>query len=303
PTITDRADRTPTLTTGTPTVTGTDPRTYNLADDTINSRDLLRSCFASRPERCILRRGTGPHLMLIGDSNAYALLPAFQQIAERNDLTLSAAVSGGCPWQRGLAAEPDANRAETNALFLRACPERQAKLYDQFLPFLQPDIVVAANVAYERNTPGHLHFANEGVSTAQTSPENDVRIRRATTASADAILANGAILVAIEPIPLPEDDFDPRKCLARATSTTECRYLTPTSATIVERTYRELHRSRQHFVALDLDRLVCPYLPICDPAINGRVVKGDHSHLTPTFAESLAPTIERLLRDRGVLPR
>jgi hypothetical protein len=54
---------------------------------------------------------------------------------------------------------------------------------------------------------------------------------------------------------------------------------------------------------LDLDRLVCPYLPICDPIINGQVAKFDWSHITPAFARTLAPSVLSDLQSNGILPR
>lgn len=51
----------------------------------------------------------------------------------------------------------------------------------------------------------------------------------------------------------------------------------------------------------DLDRLVCPYLPICDPIVNRMVVRADESHLTPEFAVSLWPAIEDHLTNNGIL--
>ena len=55
-------------------------------------------------------------------------------------------------------------------------------------------------------------------------------------------------------------------------------------------------------VTLDLDRLVCPYLPICDPVIRGRIVRADDDgHLSVDFANSLAGPIADLLRQNGVL--
>ncbi|MFM7224142.1 MAG: acyltransferase family protein, partial [Actinomycetota bacterium] len=202
PTITDRADRTPTLTTGTPTVTGTDPRTYNLADD---GRDLpWPECEDASPDRCILRRGTGPHLMLIGDSNAYALLPAFQQIAERNDLTLSAAVSGGCPWPRDLYAWGRQSRgAAFEAGFAAKCPGRKNDIYDRVLPALRPDIVVAMNAPYDRKVTGSPGFRGTSADPQRRIDANPAWPIKAARRSARSIRDLGPRLAIIEPIPVP----------------------------------------------------------------------------------------------------
>jgi hypothetical protein len=58
--------------------------------------------------------------------------------------------------------------------------------------------------------------------------------------------------------------------------------------TPLERAYRALAEQRDEVTALDVDRLVCPYLPICDPVLDGMVVFRDDNHITGTFATSLA---------------
>ena len=42
--------------------------------------------------------GTGRHVLLMGDSHAEMLIPTFTEIAQPENLTLSLAVTAGCPW-------------------------------------------------------------------------------------------------------------------------------------------------------------------------------------------------------------
>lgn len=49
------------------------------------------------PSGCTLVHGDGPHVLVMGDSHAVMLLPAFRLVAERESLTLSAAVLQACP--------------------------------------------------------------------------------------------------------------------------------------------------------------------------------------------------------------
>ena len=62
-----------------------------------------------------------------------------------------------------------------------------------------------------------------------------------------------------------------------------------------------LTKNADHVWSLDLDHLVCPFLPICDPIVDHQVVQIDGSHLTSTFATSLAPVIEDYLTSVGLL--
>ena len=56
------------------------------------------------------------------------------------------------------------------------------------------------------------------------------------------------------------------------------------------------------FLSDDFDRLVCPFLPICDPVVNGALVKLDQSHITLKFARSIAPAVDEYLKQAGVIP-
>jgi hypothetical protein len=71
--------------------------------------------------------------------------------------------------------------------------------------------------------------------------------------------------------------------------------------TDLERYEREQADQDDHVWTADFDRLVCPYLPICDPIVNGRVVKWDAYHLTRGYSESLAGPITQFLRDNNLL--
>ena len=53
----------------------------------------------------------------------------------------------------------------------------------------------------------------------------------------------------------------------------------------------------------DLDHLVCPFLPICDPVIDGHIVKADPTHLTVDFAKAIAPQVGEYLKQAGVIAR
>ena len=59
-------------------------------------------CTADDPGECTVVEGSGPHVLLVGDSQAQSLVPMFRTLAEEHDLTLSLNVVEGCLWQEGL---------------------------------------------------------------------------------------------------------------------------------------------------------------------------------------------------------
>jgi hypothetical protein len=83
----------------------------------------------------------------------------------------------------------------------------------------------------------------------------------------------------------------------------QCRYVVPEQPSGLEQTYRRLDKQDSDVWSLDLDRLICPYFPICDPIVNHQVTKLDPSHLTTAFARSLAPALDTLLKQNGIIPR
>jgi hypothetical protein len=81
----------------------------------------------------------------------------------------------------------------------------------------------------------------------------------------------------------------------------DCRYVAA-STTPNEKYYRALANGKDVFT-LDLDRLVCPYLPICDPIVRGVVVKRDKQHLSADYSRTLAGPIGSIMSADGIIPR
>jgi hypothetical protein len=284
------------LTTATEATTFATPKRNNVNwQEAFYDRARAPSCEGEPVEKCVVVHGTGKHMMLMGDSHAEMLLPAFERIARENDLTLSLAINDGCPWQRGLFR---AWRG-THAPIEEACRRRKVDWYDRMIPELDPGTIFLMNAIGGRRKIGvddaDGHPAREGDywSLLERSTEDAIRILRKP----------GRTLVIIEPIPAPLTDLDPLQCLSSGHAVEECRYVTMPDPTPLERFYRQLAAKYDDVVSLDVDRLVCPYLPICDPVVNGVVVRWDPGHLTQTFARALGPAIGVTLRKQGVLTR
>ena len=83
------------------------------------------NCYHQPVTNCTTIHGTGPHILLIGDSHAHMLIPTLTTIAKNDNLTLSIAVRGGCPWQQNLYAFP----ATVNGTVLStaACKSREGR--------------------------------------------------------------------------------------------------------------------------------------------------------------------------------
>jgi hypothetical protein len=110
----------------------------------------------------------------------------------------------------------------------------------------------------------------------------------------------------VEPIPVPiapSTSFNPFTCLYSAKVLEQCRYRADPSTSPIEHLYRQLAAHDRKVHSLDLDKAVCPLLPVCDPIIGGVIVKIGPTHLTTRFAAALAPEVDTYLESVGLIPR
>jgi peptidoglycan/LPS O-acetylase OafA/YrhL len=251
-------------------------------------------CFGESDERCTLVKGTGLRVVLMGDSHARMWTTAFEAIAKKESWTFSVAVLPRCPWQFGVQYGSDTGAQRQD------CERHQANWYRHLIPALNPDVVVVAHQAYDdpalRPT---FTFANGRGGNVDT-PGVETLLEHASRFSVGALQRQRRRVVIIEPIPVAPHSFDPISCLSAGGPTSKCEYRAGTAATPLERFYRSLEVPGR-VVSLDLDRLVCPRLPICDAVLHERIVKRDGSHLTGSYAAYLSTAIDADLRRRGVL--
>jgi peptidoglycan/LPS O-acetylase OafA/YrhL len=268
------------------------PKGLDFADATFSAIPRPPTCVGRPPSDCTIVRGTGKHVLLMGDSHAQMLIPTFTDIARRENLTLSVLALGACPWQRHvyLAVRPD------------ECRRRKEDFYKRVIPALRPDVVIAINYGFDDTSVGS--FA--GVARGETGPgvyrgqpEFRTLMTNATRQSAAALTAGGAKLIIVEPIPIARTN--PTACLVRTHLIEPCRYVAPNGPTVLEPFYRQLAAENHDIYSANFDRIVCPFLPICDPVIAGHIVKVDADHLTVEFANYIAPAVDAYLKDQGII--
>ncbi len=248
------------------------PRGLDLGDPLHDVR--LIDCFRRPVAQCTVVHGSGKSILLMGDSHAAMLLPTFVKIATDDNLTLSVSAKGLCPWQRNLYGPPAAiasiEALGGTGISAKDCKAFKDDLYGRVIPALHPDIIVAMDYA-----------------DAYPNPET------ATVQSLRQLARDGRKVILVEDI--PKAPFDPRACLSQAKVLEQCRYIANSSPTPLELIYRKLDAEQPGVYSADFDRLVCPFLPICDPVVNGQAVKLDQTHLTVAFAESIAPRVNAYL--------
>jgi peptidoglycan/LPS O-acetylase OafA/YrhL len=254
------------------------------------------SCLHQAADKCAVAHGTRGGILLIGDSHARMFVPTFTEIARREHLTLWVTVDGACPWQRDLYARPLGGIGVKSV-----CKARKDDVYDRLLRALKPDIVVAVNLGYEDPALVGEPFLDQAGHVLTHRDADYYRWPEATTTrSVDAIRTSGAKLVIVEPIPIAST-INPLTCLSAAKVLESCRYTARAQLDPLERFYQGVDHRYTDVWAANFDRLVCPFLPICDPIVNGEIVKIDRTHLTDKFAKTLATPIDDYLKESGIL--
>jgi peptidoglycan/LPS O-acetylase OafA/YrhL len=253
-----------------------------------DERPVAPDCTDADVERCVLVRGAGPHIHLIGDSHALTLLDLFTDMAEEHDFTFSATTVGSCPWQRGLGY------TDSDVLADR-CADQQVDWYERVLPELQPDIVVL----FQRGLDDPVYpRMMQAIDPEFAGLDQGELLRRTSDATLDRLAAAGLRTVILEPIPIAP--VDPTACLSGANTLGVCAFQADERPLPSELFLRSASQSRQQMWSLDIDRLACPDLPTCMPMVGGEITRRDKHHLTLAFAESLAPGLFDVLTRAGV---
>ena len=242
-----------------------------------------QGCVGQSPSACTVVHGTGLKILLMGDSNAEMMIPPLTTIAKENNFSLSLAVTAGCPWQR--------NWDSLAKDLVKVCRQRKEDAYRRVIPALDPDLIVLMNADVE-----DAHREDD--------PETaiDKTMEKTTRASLKALDNGRRRIVVIEPGPVsPPTMKKPLACLETARWLEDCRFVADPEPSRYEALTRSLAKADPRLRSADFDKLMCPYLPICDPVVNGAVVRWDDQHLTTRFAETLAPAILAYLRQNGLL--
>ncbi len=249
------------------------------------------TCAADDPDGCVVREGTGRHVLLVGDSHAMMLSDAFLAMAEDKDLTLSMNIVSSCPWQENL------QNTKFGDTLQRRCEEARVGWYDRALPQLDPDLVVLAARPRDDDSWTSEVSARRG----RSSPLDRTTLR-ASRDTVRKIRAAGAEVALMKQVTIPET-FEPQDCLGSATSALECAVPVPQEPAISNAFFTSLAADDDGVHALTLQPALCPGSPVCAPVVDGEVVWRDKAHVTATFATQRRALIWRAIRDTGVFAR
>jgi peptidoglycan/LPS O-acetylase OafA/YrhL len=246
-------------------------------------------CPADEPEKCIVREGSGPHVLLVGDSQAQSLVPMFETLAEEQDLTLSLNVVPGCLWQEDLYNTKLSEEGQQN------CDTARVGWYDEALPVLDPDVVVLM-----------VRPRDEGADWADTVQRRDgveqplgrmtLQASRDTLRKLERLVPHTLI---VNRIVMPET-FDPADCLTTSPDPNDCVVPVPIGGTPSDG-FAQTEAARSPKVeVLDLNPAFCPDAPVCLPVVGDEVVWRDDHHVTATYATSRREVVWQILKATGL---
>lgn len=219
----------------------------------------------------------GTRVALIGNSHAGNLLPPLQDLAEKNDWSLTTFVASQCPtsdirWQLGTPQDSEGCEAWGQ----RVLKEVRSGGFD---------LVVTSQL-----TP----FDAAGVAPT----DNDAAVADGYTRYLEDLSATGTPTLVVRDMPYPKHTIPSvPDCLAEAGSPTECdgdrsAWLPPDPLYDAAKTLDAPGVS-----TLDLSGYACTD-ETCPAVIGDVVVYFDASHLTATFSRTLAPYLEPAVESR-----
>jgi peptidoglycan/LPS O-acetylase OafA/YrhL len=249
-------------------------------------------CIRRPPDECIVVHGSGPTVALVGDSHAAMLLPSLTDVAKQEHWTLAALITDGCPWQDGLY--------RFSGKLSRVCKNHKADWRDRVIRALNPRIMLLVEAPLDRPGVKGLSLFGANGELPMGSPQAQRAIDRATDETVARYRRDGRDVVIFEPIPQWPQDDDPLACISHATTIEQCRFVAGTAPSAIELNYRRLAHADKHVWSIDIDRLACPYLPICDQVINGTIVWADVSHLSGQYARTLAAPMRQVFEQNRI---
>jgi peptidoglycan/LPS O-acetylase OafA/YrhL len=248
-----------------------------------------RTCPADRPRECVVVRGGAPHVLLVGDSNARMMTPAFIRLARERGFTLSLNVLSGCPWQAHLtnSARPPEEQA--------SCTAARDDWYRRALPVLQPDVVVLVSFARDDESVYGYSLHRTGGS-SERLPE---LLLDTTNETLDEIVATGAHALVMNSI--ITSDFDPLECLAQATYVEQCAVTVPIERPISDSFYETADVRSDAVFTFDINPIVCPHAPVCEAMIGRLNVWRNVNHFGTALLVRLRDRIWSAVEASGAL--
>jgi peptidoglycan/LPS O-acetylase OafA/YrhL len=247
------------------------------------ARALLRKVEAGTGNLVSIQKSkrNAPTILLVGDSHADVLYPAFARLARKQGWSLVAKSKWACPWPRVLATQ-DGVALDCESLRQEAL-EAARKVRPEVVVLTSRSILVRPlRIDDKLVEPGDSGWLEEVV-------------RGTEDFLVDLRPLVGRIVI-VEP--LPETTEPMINCLATGAPPVSCS--APVSDQPATPWLESAWRRVADVATVSLDTLICPQR-ICSAMLYGVPTYGDADHLTPAFSRRLADALDRYLRLHGIV--
>ncbi|MGN6574512.1 MAG: acyltransferase family protein [Nocardioides sp.] len=283
---------------------GQDAAAQQVTDGPVPDIDLVavRDDHGADPRRCtpdavddcaIVTGQPGPHVVLVGDSYGQMLAPTLTRLAKEHGFNLSASIISGCPWLRGVVKA--ANTADQQ----KHCADARESLYTEQLDAMDADLVVLIQRSRDDSVDADMTRppGDDGSNQPLTGLLAD-----STRRTLDGLDELGIPALVVHGVYSPVESYgDPLDCLAKARRTSQCRVPVSPLDGVLDALYRTESAENPDVADLDLNPIVCPTAPICEPIYKGVPVWRDRLHYTPRVLLKHRDEIWRAIEDTGLL--
>lgn len=248
-------------------------------------------CGPKDPEGCTLVDGDGPHVLLVGDSNARMIAPGLEKAAKEHDLKLSAKIIPGCPWEAGVF------NSHLKGNSKKRCETAGTNFYEKTVPAIDPDVVVVAK--YDRAENWGDRLIDKDGNELDWPADQFTAIEK----TADLLEKNDYPLVMVKSVlgtgGWSDKGPDPLDCLARAKRVGECKVLRPAEDAFVDSFLETIAATHANAATIDINPLICPKEVVCSPVMHGVPVWRNNNHLAGTISELISDDLWKLIVDTG----
>ena len=251
------------------------------------------SCTPAEPTACTSVEGSGPHIVLVGDSHARMLTPAFESLAEEHDFTFSHNTRGGCAWPSDLKLD------RLNGARLEECLRQRDSWYEEVLPQLDADLVVLTQM--HRGVPSSGFHSGGGLSRVEGSDETTSELMYDTiTETVKQIESKGPRVLIVKSM-MGTGGPDPLDCLGTATRLYQCEVPLPPVPPQTDAFYEVAAATSKQVFTVDFNSILCVGAPRCVPVVDEIPVWSDSNHFSKPYVQHRRKDLWSAVKETGAL--
>ena len=257
----------------------------------LEDKGPMPTCAASDPQSCVVVRGHGPRVLLVGDSHARMLGPTFIRLARQHDFTLAMNVMPACPWQAGVLnlTQPLVNQEK--------CRSLRQTWYQQVLPKLHPDLVVLAGIGRDDPRAWQGRLVPDGGPPRESLGQLNLST---TLDTVKTFVDQGSRVLIVDNL-MGTGGFNPLDCLSVAKRLDQCQVTAPGVAPVSDAYYRIAADRFRGVYTVDLNKVLCVGYPQCMPVVDHIVVWKNHNHFNTMYLDHQRAKIYRAIEATGAL--